>query len=32
MSAKTVDDKIVAEQQLTNVLAGLRVQIEGLTY
>lgn len=28
MSAKTVDDKIVAEQQLTNVLAGLRVQIE----
>lgn len=28
MNAKSVDDKIMAEQQLTNVLAGLRVQVE----
>lgn len=28
ISAKTIDDKIVAEQQLTSALAGLRVQVE----
>jgi LemA protein len=28
MSAKTIDDKIVAEQQLTTALQGLRVQVE----
>jgi LemA protein len=28
MAAKTIDDKIVAEQQLTSALAGLRVQVE----
>ena len=28
MSAKTIDDKIVAEQQLTSALQGLRVQVE----
>lgn len=28
MAAKTIDDKIVAEQQLTSALQGLRVQVE----
>jgi LemA protein len=28
MSAKSIDDKIVAEQQLSNALAGLKVQVE----
>src|SRR4029078_2992291 len=28
MSAKTIDDKIVAEQQLTSALQGLKVQVE----
>jgi LemA protein len=28
MSAKTINDKIVAEQQLTSALQGLRVQVE----
>ena len=28
ISAKTIDDKIVAEQQLTSALQGLRVQVE----
>jgi LemA protein len=28
MSAKTIDDKIVAEQQLSSALAGLKVQVE----
>src|SRR4029079_14868010 len=28
MSAKTIDDKIAAEQQLTSALQGLRVQVE----
>lgn len=28
MAAKTIDDKIVAEQQLTSALRGLRVQVE----
>jgi LemA protein len=28
VSAKTIDDKIVAEQQLTSALQGLRVQVE----
>ena len=28
MSARTIDDKIVAEQQLTSALQGLRVQVE----
>src|SRR6478752_6925795 len=28
MSAKTIDDKIVAEQQLGSALAGLKVQVE----
>lgn len=28
MSAKTIDDKIVAEQQLTGALQGLKVQVE----
>ena len=28
MNARSIDDKIVAEQQLTNALQGLRVQVE----
>lgn len=28
MAAKTIDDKIVAEQQLTSALQGLRIQVE----
>jgi LemA protein len=28
MSAQSIDDKIVAEQQLSNALAGLKVQVE----
>lgn len=28
LSARSIDDKIVAEQQLTNALQGLRVQVE----
>ena len=28
MAAKTIDDKIIAEQQLTSALQGLRIQVE----